>query len=59
MSERLPALHRSIAAQVRKVLDNNKAERHLRGGQATCLKYQNAKKGRATQRSERRFLRGK
>ncbi len=44
MSERLPALNKKIAGDVRKVLDNNKAERHLRGGKATCLKYKNVKK---------------
>jgi putative DeoR family transcriptional regulator (stage III sporulation protein D) len=44
MSERLPMINKSTAAEVRKVLDNNKAERHLRGGKATCLKYKNIKK---------------
>jgi putative DeoR family transcriptional regulator (stage III sporulation protein D) len=48
MSERLPALNKGIAADVRKVLDNNKAERHLRGGKATCLKYKNIKKARSS-----------
>jgi putative DeoR family transcriptional regulator (stage III sporulation protein D) len=28
-----------IAARVRDILDNNKAERHLRGGEATKRKY--------------------
>lgn len=28
-----------IASRVRDILDNNKAERHLRGGEATKRKY--------------------
>ena len=28
-----------IATRVRDILDNNKAERHLRGGEATKRKY--------------------
>ena len=39
MMERLPQLHSELARKVRVVLDVNKAERHLRGGQATCRKY--------------------
>lgn len=39
MSERLPALNRALATQVRQVLEKNKAERHIRGGQATLRKY--------------------
>ncbi len=37
---RLPALDRSLSAQVRQLLDENKAERHLRGGLATKKKYE-------------------
>ena len=37
---RLPALDRALAAQVRQLLDLNKAERHLRGGLATKRKYE-------------------
>ena len=34
VSERLLSLDPALAAQVRAVLDRNKAERHIRGGQA-------------------------
>lgn len=39
VTERLPLLNEVIAAKVRDILDNNKAERHLRGGEATKRKY--------------------
>lgn len=39
VSERLLSLDPGLAAQVRAVLDLNKAERHIRGGQATYRKY--------------------
>ncbi len=39
VTERLPKLNRDLAARVKKVLDTNKAERHLRGGEATRRKY--------------------
>lgn len=39
MAERLRAIHPAMAAEVRKVLDVNKAERHIRGGRATHIKY--------------------
>jgi len=37
---RLPMLDRALSAQVRQLLDQNKAERHLRGGLATKKKYE-------------------
>jgi putative DeoR family transcriptional regulator (stage III sporulation protein D) len=40
VSQRLKSISPSLAAEVRKVLDENKAERHIRGGMATKLKYQ-------------------
>ena len=40
VSERLMMLNPRLAAQVRKVLDKNKQERHIRGGMATREKYQ-------------------
>lgn len=40
MTERLPGINKQLALYVKKVLDNNKAERHLRGGEATRKKYQ-------------------
>ena len=39
LSERLPVFHRSLYLQVKQVLDENKAERHIRGGIATRRKY--------------------
>lgn len=39
VSERLEHINSSLAAEVRKVLDVNKAERHIRGGLATREKY--------------------
>jgi len=39
LSERLPMCNRSLYLQVKAVLDQNKAERHLRGGAATRRKY--------------------
>mgnify|MGYP003301072603 CR=1 FL=1 len=41
LSERLPHYNRSLYLQVRKLLDENKAERHIRGGMATKRKFQN------------------
>ena len=37
--ERLVMINPSLAAEVRKVLNANKAERHIRGGMATKEKY--------------------
>jgi len=34
-----------LAQEVRKILDENKAERHIRGGMATKLKYSREKTG--------------
>lgn len=39
VSERLLKINPSLATEVRYVLDENKAERHIRGGMATKLKY--------------------
>ena len=39
MTERLPAINHTLAENVRKILDINKSERHLRGGMATRAKY--------------------
>lgn len=40
ISYRLPQYNHGLYEQVRKILDNNKAERHIRGGMATKMKYQ-------------------
>jgi len=39
VSERLSKINPSLALEVREILDENKAERHIRGGMATKLKY--------------------
>lgn len=39
LSERLPAYNRALYLQVKEVLDENKAQRHIRGGLATRRKY--------------------
>ena len=39
LSERLSAFNRPLYEQVKEVLDENKAERHIRGGIATRKKY--------------------
>lgn len=45
LSERLPALNHTLYEQVKAVLDQNKAERHIRGGIATRNKYKAASHG--------------
>ncbi len=39
VTERLPRIKPELSLQVKRVLDFNKAERHIRGGQATRQKY--------------------
>lgn len=39
VTEKLREVNPSLAAEVKKILDKNKAERHLRGGEATKEKY--------------------
>lgn len=43
LSERLLKINPVLAKEVRKILDKNKAERHIRGGMATKLKYSHIK----------------
>lgn len=43
VSERLKRINPGLAKEVRKILDENKAERHIRGGMATKLKYSHLK----------------
>ena len=45
VSERLLHINNALAIEVRKILDENKAERHIRGGMATKLKYSKEKTG--------------
>lgn len=39
LQDRLPQYNRSLYLQVKEVLDENKAQRHIRGGMATRKKY--------------------
>jgi putative DeoR family transcriptional regulator (stage III sporulation protein D) len=41
VSERLLKINPKLASEVRSILEENKAERHIRGGMATKLKYSN------------------
>jgi putative DeoR family transcriptional regulator (stage III sporulation protein D) len=42
MIERLPLVNKKMANRVRVILEQNKAERHIRGGEATRKKYKEA-----------------
>jgi putative DeoR family transcriptional regulator (stage III sporulation protein D) len=39
VTDRLVKINPSLAHETRKILEENKAERHIRGGEATRLKY--------------------
>jgi putative DeoR family transcriptional regulator (stage III sporulation protein D) len=39
LAERLPNINSTLAAKAKEILDFNKAERHIRGGRATKIKY--------------------
>lgn len=39
ITERLPKINPAVAKEAREILELNKAERHIRGGRATKLKY--------------------
>ena len=41
ITERLEKINPRLAVEVREILDENKAERHIRGGMATKMKYLN------------------
>ena len=43
VTERLKAVNKPLYRKVRRVLDENKAQRHLRGGEATKRKYKTEK----------------
>lgn len=44
VTERLPRVNPELALRVKGVLDRNKAERHIRGGEATRQKYRGERK---------------
>ena len=46
VSERLIHINYALSQEVRKILDENKAERHIRGGMATKLKYSHMKENK-------------
>ncbi len=56
VTERLPQINVNLAGDVRKILEKNKAERHLRGGEATRRKYLSEKQSREEtgERAEKR-----
>lgn len=39
LTERLPKINANLALSVKELLNVNKAERHIRGGRATKMKY--------------------
>ena len=39
LQDRLPGINQALYTQVKEVLDENKAQRHIRGGIATRKKY--------------------
>lgn len=44
LTERLKTINPALYSEVRKLLDINKAERHIRGGMATKRKYESNNK---------------
>ncbi len=50
VTERLPLINEMVARRVRDILENNKAERHLRGGEATRQKYRRERDDQAEAR---------
>ena len=42
LQERLPQFNHGLYLQVKAILDENKAQRHIRGGMATRKKYKGA-----------------
>lgn len=41
LTERLPEINPELASQVKSILEYHKSVRHLRGGEATKIKYKN------------------
>lgn len=52
VSKRLLKINKALAMEVRSILDENKAERHIRGGMATKLKYSSEQKARINKKKE-------
>ena len=47
LSERILKINPALALEVREILDENKAERHIRGGMATKIKYEHMRENKA------------
>ncbi len=52
VTDRLSHINPALASRARVVLDINKAERHIRGGMATKVKYEHEHQLRACSRDE-------
>ena len=48
ITEKLEQINPDLYDRVREILDKNKSERHLRGGEATRIKYMKEKGKKAT-----------
>ena len=48
LSERIMKINPALAHEVRLILDENKAERHIRGGMATKLKYEHLRENKVS-----------
>lgn len=55
LTERLAQCDRALYLQVRQILQINKAERHIRGGQATRRKYKAAADAAAERKQQQRL----
>lgn len=53
LTERLPEINPELANEVRKILEYHKSVRHLRGGEATKVKYQQSGKNKARKEKEK------
>lgn len=49
LTERLERINRTLYLQAKEILETNKAERHIRGGIATRMKYKGADVSRTKQ----------
>ena len=47
LTERLPEINPELASEVREILEYHKSVRHLRGGEATKVKYKQSGKTKA------------
>lgn len=51
LTERLPEINPDLAEEVKKILEYHKSVRHLRGGEATKIKYKQEKKQQLNNKS--------